>query len=101
MREREIQNEVDDTEEEEVIREGFVQKEVRCHTGSKMKLDAETLKMIKGVKEAHDALTRRTARLLAHIVDVPDFTNSPKLPQNRRLEGPQLIDYPWMNTKKR
>jgi len=59
-----------------------------------MKLDTETLKIIKGVKEAHDALTRRTARLLAHIVEVPDFTNSPRIPQNQRLEGPQPVDYP-------
>jgi len=100
IRGREMQNEEEETVEE-VIREGLVQDEVRCNTRSKMKLDAETLKMIKGVKEAHDALTRRTARLLAHIVDVPDFTDSPRLPRNRRLEAPQPIDYPWMNTKKR
>jgi hypothetical protein len=74
---------------------------VRCNTRSKMKLDAETLKRIKDVKEAHDALTRQTARLLAHIADVPDITNSPKLPRNRRLEQPQPVKYPWIRTKKR
>lgn len=95
-----MQNEGDETEEV-AIREGLMQEVVRCNTRSKMNLDAEMLKMIKGVKEAHEALSRRTVRLLAHIVDVPDFTDSPRLPRNRRLEAPQPVDYPWMNTKKR
>jgi hypothetical protein len=37
------------------------------------------VKRIKDVKEAHDAVVRQTARLLAHITDISDITNSPKL----------------------
>jgi hypothetical protein len=88
-------------EEEEVIREEFIRKEVRCNTRNKMKLDGKTLKMIKDIKEAHDALTRRTTRLLAHLVDVSDFTDCPKLPLNRRLKAPEPVDYPWINKEKR
>lgn len=59
-----------------------------------MKLDAETLKMVKDVKEAHNALTPQTTRLLAHIVDFPGSTDSPRIPQNRRLEDPYPVDHP-------
>jgi hypothetical protein len=77
-----------------------MQEEVRCNTGRKMKLDAETLEMINGIIEAHEAFARRTTRLLTHVVDVPDFTDCPRLSRSRRLKAPQPIDYPW-NTKKR
>lgn len=97
---KEMQNEGDETEEEEVIREGFIQKGT-FNTGRKVKLNAETLKMVNSIKEAHDAFTRRTARLLAHIVDAQDFPDSPRIPRNRRLEAPQPIHYPWINQKKR
>ena len=31
------------------------------------------------VKEAHDAVIRQSARLLAHITDISDITNPPRL----------------------
>jgi hypothetical protein len=97
----EIRREMQETEdEEEVIREDLIQEEARRNTGRKMKLDAETLEMINGIMEAHGAFARRTARLLARVVDVPDFTDCPRLPRSRRLKAPQPVDYPW-NTKNR
>jgi hypothetical protein len=96
----EIKRGMQETEEEEVIREELMQEEARRNTGRKMKLDAETLEMINSIMEAHEAFARRTARLITRVVDVPDFTDCPRLPRSRRLKAPQPVDYPW-NTKKR
>ena len=86
---------------EEVIREESTQEEVRWNTASKMVLDIETLKMIEGIKEAHDAVARRTARLLARVLVVPNSANSTTIPRNRRLKAPEPVAYPWIKAKKR
>jgi hypothetical protein len=84
------------TDVEEVTREDLMPGAKR-KTGKKRKLDPETLEMIKRVKEAQDAVSRRTARLVGHLVEVPDFTT--RIPPERRLEPSQPVRYPW--TKKR
>jgi hypothetical protein len=58
-------------------------------------------KRIKNVKEAHDAVIRQTARLLAHITDISDITNSPKLSRIEKLEQPQPVKFPWVRVKQR
>ena len=83
----------EEEEEEEVIREDLIQE---ARSGDKINLDAHTLEMIKDVKKARDDFTGRTTRLLAHLVDVSGFTDSPRLPPSRRLMAPQPVEYPWV-----
>jgi hypothetical protein len=43
------------------------------------------LEIIKDVKKACNNFTRRTTRLLAHLINILSFTNSPRLLLSRRL----------------
>jgi len=82
---------IEEEEKEEVIREDLIQK---ARSRDKINLDAYTLEMIKDVKKARDDFTRRTTRLLAYLVDVSGFTDSPRLPPSQRLMAPQPVEYP-------
>lgn len=97
VKEGDMMEEEEEEGEEEVIRE--VVQEAR--SGDKINLDAHTLEMIKDVKKAHDVFTRRTARLLAHLVDGSSVTDGPRLPPSRRLMAQQPVEYPWMKKVKR
>jgi hypothetical protein len=41
--------------------------------------------MIKDIKKARDDFTKRITRLLAYLVNILSFTNSPRLLLSRRL----------------
>ncbi|KAJ2983490.1 hypothetical protein NQ176_g648 [Zarea fungicola] len=68
---------------------------------TKAYIDDETLRLIKRVKEAHEAVGQRTAKLVAHLLGPAQNNESRRLPPHRRIEANQPIDYPWRNKESR
>ncbi|TQV90230.1 hypothetical protein IF1G_11122 [Cordyceps javanica] len=63
-------------------------------------LEDETLGLIRSVTDAHQALGRRTAELVAHLLQSEQQKEPSGIPPHKRIEAPQPVDYPWRNKRK-
>lgn len=62
-------------------------------------MDGETLRLIENVRDAHEAVGRRTAKLVAHLLKSAQQNEPSRIPPHKRIEASHPIDYPWRNKK--